>query len=436
MSISNGRHISMSVYMHLGISAVFGIFCVGGLGLWATNISLAGAIVSNGTFVVDSYIKKVQHPTGGVVSGIFVRGGDTVSAGDILMQLDATQARAQLTIITKRLDEMNARLARLEAERDDMQDIKFPDLLLARRDEPDVKAALHSERRLFQFRRESREGRKAQLRERITQYKYENEGFKAQEVAYKRGLSVLEREIASLRPLLEKGFVNSQRLNSLEAQAATFGGEYGEKIALQAQVAGRVSETRLQILSIDHDLKTEVGQELREIQIQIGEFKERKISAEDQLKRIDLIAPQDGIVHQLAVHTVGGVVSPADIIMAIVPKSEELALEVNILPQDVDQLMLGQNAVLRLSAFNLRTTPELNGKVIHIAADLTSDERTGLSWYLVRISVSAEELDRLENLSLMPGMPAEVLIQTGERTALSYLIKPLTDQINRAFREE
>lgn len=436
MSVSNGRQISKSVHTHLIIGAVVSIFCVGGLGIWATNISLAGAIVSNGTFVVDSYIKKVQHPTGGVVSEIFARDGDIVAAGDILMQLDATQPRAQLAIITKRLDEMTARLARLEAERDDMEDIKFPSLLLARSNEPDVKSALHSERRLFEFRRKSREGRKAQLRERITQYKHENEGLKAQETAYKRGLSVLEREIANLRPLYEKGIVNSQRLNSLEAQAATFGGDYGEKIALQAQVAGRISETKLQILSIDLDLKTEVGQELREIQTQLGEFYERKISAEDQLKRIDLIAPQDGIVHQLAVHTVGGVVSPADIIMSIVPASEKLALEVNILPQDVDQLMLGQNAVLRLSAFNLRTSPELNGKIIHIAADLTSDERTGLSWYLVRISVSAEELDRLEGLTLMPGMPAEALIQTGERTALSYFIKPLTDQINRAFREE
>ncbi|MCG8561798.1 MAG: HlyD family type I secretion periplasmic adaptor subunit, partial [Hyphomicrobiales bacterium] len=356
--------------------------------------------------------------------------------GDVLMRLDATQTRAQLAIVTKRLDEMTANLARLEAERDDKPEIAFPAWLLARVGNPDVDAALHNERRLFEFRKAAREGQKAQLRERIVQYQHEIAGLKAQELAYARGLAVLEREIASLRPLLEKGIVNTQRLNSLEAQAATFDGERGEKIAFQARAAGRISETRLQILAVDQDLKTEVGRELREIQAQIGEFIERKVAAEDQLKRIDILAPQQGTVHQLAVHTVGGVISPADVIMEIVPGGDKLALEVQISPQDIDQVMLGQEAVLRMSAFNQRTTPELNGHVSRIAADLTYDERTAMSWYLVRISVAPEELGRLDGLTLVPGMPSEALIQTGERTALSYLVKPLTDQFNRAFREE
>jgi HlyD family secretion protein len=192
----------------------------------------------------------------------------------------------------------------------------------------------------------------------------------------------------------------------------------------------------LQILSVDQDLKAEVGQELREIQAQISEFVERKVAAEEELRRIDILAPQGGIVHQLSVHTVGGVIAPADVIMSLVPESEELALEVQINPQDIDQVMLAQKAVLRMSAFNLRTTPELNGYVSRIAADLTMDERTGISWYLVRIAVAPEELTMLGDLTLVPGMPAEALIQTGERTALSYLVKPLSDQINRAFREE
>lgn len=192
----------------------------------------------------------------------------------------------------------------------------------------------------------------------------------------------------------------------------------------------------MQILSVDQDLKAEVGQELREIQAQISEFVERKVAAEEELRRIDILAPQGGIVHQLSVHTVGGVIAPADVIMSLVPESEELALEVQINPQDIDQVMLAQKAVLRMSAFNLRTTPELNGYVSRIAADLTMDERTGISWYLVRIAVAPEELTMLGDLTLVPGMPAEALIQTGERTALSYLVKPLSDQINRAFREE
>lgn len=436
MSGADSTRVARSIRGHLVVGLVVGGLLVGGAGAWAAATSLAGAVVSSGTFVVDSNVKKVQHPTGGVVGEILVRDGDRVAAGDVLMRLDATQTRAQLAIVTKRLDEMTANLARLEAERDDKPEIAFPAWLLARVGNPDVDAALHNERRLFEFRKAAREGQKAQLRERIVQYQHEIAGLKAQELAYARGLAVLEREIASLRPLLEKGIVNTQRLNSLEAQAATFDGERGEKIAFQARAAGRISETRLQILAVDQDLKTEVGRELREIQAQIGEFIERKVAAEDQLKRIDILAPQQGTVHQLAVHTVGGVISPADVIMEIVPGGDKLALEVQISPQDIDQVMLGQEAVLRMSAFNQRTTPELNGHVSRIAADLTYDERTAMSWYLVRISVAPEELGRLDGLTLVPGMPSEALIQTGERTALSYLVKPLTDQFNRAFREE
>ena len=436
MSGADSTRVARSIRGHLVVGLVVGGLLVGGAGAWAAATSLAGAVVSSGTFVVDSNVKKVQHPTGGVVGEILVRDGDRVAAGDVLMRLDATQTRAQLAIVTKRLDEMTANLARLEAERDDKPEIAFPAWLLARVGNPDVDAALHNERRLFEFRKAAREGQKAQLRERIVQYQHEIAGLRAQELAYARGLAVLEREIASLRPLLEKGIVNTQRLNSLEAQAATFDGERGEKIAFQARAAGRISETRLQILAVDQDLKTEVGRELREIQAQIGEFIERKVAAEDQLKRIDILAPQQGTVHQLAVHTVGGVISPADVIMEIVPGGDKLALEVQISPQDIDQVMLGQEAVLRMSAFNQRTTPELNGHVSRIAADLTYDERTAMSWYLVRISVAPEELGRLDGLTLVPGMPSEALIQTGERTALSYLVKPLTDQFNRAFREE
>lgn len=404
--------------------------------MWAGTANLNGAVVSHGTFVVDSYVKKVQHPAGGVVGEILVKDGEKVAAGDVLLRLDATFTRANLAIVTKRLDQITARLARLEAERDDKQEIEFPPSLVARQGDPDVAAALYSEERLFAFRRESREGRKAQLRERIAQFEHEIEGLKAQEQAFARGLKVLESEIAALRPLFDQGFVNTQRLNSLETQAATFGGELGEKIAYRAQAAGRISETKLQILSVDQDLKAEVGQELREIQAQISEFVERKVAAEEELRRIDILAPQGGIVHQLSVHTVGGVIAPADVIMSLVPESEELALEVQINPQDIDQVMLAQKAVLRMSAFNLRITPELNGYVSRIAADLTMDERTGISWYLVRIAVAPEELTMLGDLTLVPGMPAEALIQTGERTALSYLVKPLSDQINRAFREE
>ncbi|NGO52065.1 HlyD family type I secretion periplasmic adaptor subunit [Allomesorhizobium camelthorni] len=434
--IDQNNDVSASIRRHLLAGLLASVIFVGGAGAWAAVTNLSGAVVASGHFVVDSYVKKVQHPTGGVVGEILVREGDRVKAGDILMRLDATQTRANLAIVTKRLDELAARLTRLEAERDDLAEIAFPDWLLARGDVPDVASAIHSETRLFEFRRQSREGRRAQLAERITQYEHEIEGLKAQQIAYEKGIEILQKEIAALSGLRDQGIVSDQRLNSLKTQVATFGGERGEKIAYQAQTAGRITETRLQILQIDQDLKTEVGQELREVQAQVGEYVERKVAAEDELRRIDIVAPQSGTIQQLAVHTIGEVVTPADPVMLIVPEGDDLALEVRITPKDIDQIQLGHKAVLRMSAFNLRTTPELNGYVSRIAADLATDEKTGISYYLVRLSVPPAELTKLKDLTLVPGMPAEAMVQTGERTALSYLVKPLSDQISRAFREE
>ncbi|EJJ31100.1 HlyD family type I secretion periplasmic adaptor subunit [Rhizobium sp. CF142] len=436
MSDIDDREVSRSIRRHLMVGVIASLAMVGGAGAWASVTDLAGAVVAPGHFVVDSYVKKVQHPTGGVVGEILVGEGDEVRAGDVLMRLDSTQTRANLAIVTKRLNELAARLARLEAERDDLDDIAFPDWLLANNRDPEVAAAIHSESRLFQSRRDAREGQKAQLNQRIAQFEHEIAGLKAQEVAYGEGIEVLNTEISALNRLREQGIVSDQRLNGLKTQAATFGGERGEKIAFQAQSAGRITETRLQILQIDQDLRTEVGRELREVQAQIGEYVERKVAAEDDLKRIDIVAPQSGIVHQLAVHTVGGVISAGDPIMLIVPEGDDLALEVQIAPKDVDQIQIGHTALLRMTAFNLRTTPELNGLVSRIAADLTTDERSGQSYYLVRVAIPQAEKEKLKNLTLVPGMPAEVMIKTGDRTALSYLVKPLSDQISRAFRED
>jgi HlyD family secretion protein len=428
--------VTRSIRIHLAAGLALATLLIGGVGGWAATTKLAGAVVASGHFVVDSYPKKVQHAKGGIVGEIRVQEGEAVKAGAVVLRLDATQTRANLAIVTKRLNELHARLARLEAERDDREAIGFPPGLSTDSIDPDIVSAVRSETRLFEFRRDARNARKAQLAERIAQYEHEIEGLKAQEIAYAGGLTVLRTEIASQESLHDKGVVSVQRLNSLKTQAATYDGERGEKIAYQAQTQGKITETRLQILSIDQDMKTEVGRELREIQGQIGEYVERKVAAEDELKRIDILAPQSGIVHQLAVHTVGGVISPAETIMLVIPEGDDLALEVRIAPRDIDQIQPGQRAVLRLSAFNQRTTPELLGHVSRISADLTVDERTGLSFYVMRIAVPHEELQKLGGLTLIPGMPAEAMIQTGERTALSYLVKPLADQLNRALREE
>lgn len=431
---SETQSLRRSIRRHLQAGGALALLLVGGAGGWAATTSLAGAVVASGTAVVDSHLKKIQHPSGGVVGEILVREGQMVTAGEVVMRLDGTQARASLAIFSRRVIEYAARRARLEAERDDLPAIPFPAWLFAS-GAPEAASALHSERSLFAARRAAREGRQAQLRERIRQSRHEIEGLKAQEEAYARGLAVLEREIADLRPLASRGIVNVQRLNSLETQAATFGGERGEKIAYQAQAAGRIAEAELQILQVEQDLRTEVGQELREVEAQLGEAIERRIAAEDQLRRIDLITPQAGVVHELTVHTVGGVIAAGDTVMSIVPVSDRLAVEARIAPQDVDQVRTGQPALLRLTAFNAHTTPEIAGTVTQVAADLTQDPRTGLSYYLVRIALAPGAAERLAPNLLLPGMPAEVFITTGARTALSYLVKPLHDQIKRSFRE-
>lgn len=424
-----------SIKRHFLVGFAASVLLFGVVGTWAALTNIAGAIVGSGHFVVNTYVKKIQHPKGGIVDEILVSEGQVVSAGETLMRLDPTQVQASLAIVSKRLDELNARRLRLEAERDDRdgfapEEATAPFALTNDVDE------VNAEKRIFTFRKESRESKKARLRERIIQFNHEIDGLKAQEVAYSDGLSVLHSEITSLEGLRNKGAVSVQRLNSLKTQAATYGGERGEKVAFQAQVAGKITEAELEILAIDQDFRTEVGTELREVQAQIGEYVERKIAAEDDLKRINIISPLSGTVHELTAHTVGGVITPAETIMQIVPVGDELAIDVRIQPKDIDQVRIGQLAFLRLTAFNQRTTPQMEGEVSRVAADLTLDERTGMSYYAVRIFLRRDETEKLGSLVLVPGMPAEVLIQTGDRTVLSYLMKPLRDQLERAFREE
>jgi len=295
---------------------------------------------------------------------------------------------------------------------------------------------MDSERKLFNLRKTARSGEKAQLQERISQLGEEITGLAAQQNSKAKEIALVERELAGVRDLWNKNLVQLNRLTALEREAARLDGERGQLVASSAQAKGKIAETALQILQIDQDLASEVAKELREVDGKIGEFVERKVTAEDQLKRIDIRAPQDGSVFQLAVHTVGGVITAGDPIMLIVPEADNLSVEVKVNPQDIDQLQLNQKAVLRFSAFNARTTPEIEGIVTRISADTSTDQRTGQSYYTIRISMPAEQIERLGNVKLLPGMPVEAFVQTGERTMLSYLMKPLHDQVMRAFREK
>ena len=408
----------------------------GGVGGWASTTKLSGALIAAGQIVVDSNVKKVQHPTGGVVGELFVRDGDHVKAGDVLIRLDETVTRANLAIVNKGLIELYARKARLVAERDGADSMAVPPELANRQDEPEVKEALASERKLFDLRHQDRLGQKQQLQERITQLQQQISGLAAQQSAKDKGIALTEQELQGVRDLWQKNLVQLNRLTSLQRDEARLEGERGQIIAQAAEAKGKIAEIQLQIIQVDQDLSSDVAKEMREIDSKIGEYVERKITAEDQLKRTDIRAPQDGTVFQSTANTVGGVIAAGDPVMLIVPESDNLTVEVKVDPKDIDQVQLGQTVVLRFTSFNVRTTPEINGTVSRIAADTSTDQRTGQSYYLVRIAMPAQELKRLGDVKLTPGMPVEAFIETGERTMMSYLIKPMHDQLMRAFREK
>lgn len=425
---------SLHRYVLAGVAA--SVALVLGLGGWAALANLSGAVIAPGTVVVDSNLKKVQHPTGGIVGELFVKDGVEVENGAVLMRLDETVTRANLAVVNKSLNEFDGRKARLEAERDERDTLTFPESLTEKADDPDIRKIIQGESHLFNAQRLLNKGQKSQLRERVAQSKVEIEGFEAQRNAKSREIELIKDELVGVESLYEKKLVPYSRVTALQREAASLDGERGQFIAAIAQARGKIAETELQILQIDQDFRTSVLKELREIEGKMGEYVERKVAAEDQLKRIDIRAPQDGIVHQLAVHTVGGVINAGEVLMLIVPQSDALTVEANVSPTDIDQVFIGQEAVVRLSAFNQRTTPELFGKVVRISADLTTNPQTQMSWYTVRIELPESEINRLGNLKLLPGMPAEAHIQTAQRSALSYLVRPISDQLAKAFRED
>jgi HlyD family secretion protein len=427
---------SVSIRRHITAGTILVAVLLFGLGGWASTAEISGALIAQGSVVVDSNVKKVQHPTGGVVGELFVRDGDHVKEGDMLLRLDETVTQANLAIVTKGLTELYARKARLAAERDGADSVAAPPELADGVNDPDVKEALGSERKLFDLRRQDRLGQKQQLQERITQLQQQIAGLSAQQDAKNKEVALIEQELQGVRDLYAKNLVQLNRLTSLERDEARLEGELGQLVAQAAEAKGKIAEIQLQIIQVDQDLSSDVAKELRETDSKIGEYVERKVTAEDQLKRTDIRAPQDGIVFQSTANTVGGVIAAGDPIMLIVPESDNLLVEVKVDPKDIDQIQFGQPVLLRFSSFNVRTTPELNGTVVRMGADTTTDQRTGQSYYLVRISMTADEIKRLGDVKLTPGMPVEAFIQTGERTMLSYLVKPLHDQLMRSFREK
>ncbi len=410
------------------------LFLVVGVGGLAAFTTIAGAVIAPGQVAVASEVKKVQHPTGGVVSDIRVKDGSRVRAGDILLSLDPTAPQANASIVGSAVDQLTARQARLEAERDSRA-IRFPPDLLGRKSQPAVSVILRDEQRLYRLHAETHKGQKAQLAERQAQLKQEIDGYQQESEAKQKQIVLIENELVGVRQLYAQKLVPLTRLNSLERDAVQLRGDVGQIAATVAEAKGKISEIELQIIQIDQDARGQAGQELTDVQNRLSDLKQRKVAADQDFKRIIIRAPQDGVVDRMSIHTIGGVIAPGEPILYIVPDRDRLHVEAKIRTTDIDEVTKGQPATLRFSAFNMRTTPEIKGVVADVSADAHTEERTGASYYVATIDIPAPELKRLKGLLLVPGMPVESFIKTRPRSMLSYVTRPLYNQLHRSFRE-
>ncbi len=417
------------------------VFVFAGIGGWAATAPIAGAVVTPGTVVVSSNIKPVQHPSGGVVSEIVVRNGDLVAAGAVVVRLDETVLRANLELIERQMDERRAEIARLIAERDEREAIENDDKIANRADLAHVRAALDGEQRLFVSRKSAHLSLVSQLRERIAQLGEEARGIDGQISAKATEVALIGEELSGLKPLEEKRLVTTNRMAALRREAARLEGEQAQLKASAARVRGQVAELQIHILQRDQERRTEIVTALRSARSKLSELSERQVAAADQLDRVEIRAPQGGYVHQLGVHAAGAVISPREPVMFIVPDKDDLVIEAQISPGEIDRVSVGSKASIRFATFNQQTTQLVAGRVVHISADLARREapdRQGSgapAAYVARISLDRKELERLDGAQIKPGMPADIQITTDERTALSYLVKPFTDQMTRAFRE-
>jgi len=425
-----------SLGRHMTAVTLLAVALVGGIGGWAATTELSSAIVASGTVIVDSNVKKIQHLTGGIVGAVAVKEGDRVEAGQILIKLDATTVQANLSIVQNTLAQLYARRARLLAEQIAADTFSIPEKLTELTTGASAETLEASERKLFISRRNALSGMKSQLASRKSQLADENKGQTVQLAAIEDALTLINQELVGLDKLYAQGLVSMQRLTELKRNRAQLEGDRGARIAARAQAAGKASEIDLQILQLDEDRRTEIAKELTDVEGKIAEYEDRRIAAMDQMKRLDIRAPLSGRVYQLAVHTVNGVINPGETLMLVVPEADNLTIEARIATHDIDQIRLGQPVDVRFSAFNQRTTPIVVGEVATIAPDLVTDQRTGASYYALRIRPTAESLAKLQGLTLYPGMPAEVFIKIADRTVMSYLAKPLTEQIQHTFRED
>jgi len=427
-------NINSKTPMLFGLFMFLALFVGGGYWLYAVNLS--GAVIATGTVAVQGKPKTIQHLDGGIVAEINIADGIKVKKNDVLIKLDETLLNANLQIYKSRLREATARRARLITERDGETEITWDDSILELLDIEDDKAIKEGHQKLFEARRTSMNGQVEQLRQQGEQFKNQIKGVNALKASKERQQIMLTEELANISNLKDQGLVTNNQVMGLERQKEELSGQLGEHDAELARIENSINESEIQILQIERELRQSVLTELREVEQEVNDMTQQLQSTVEQLKRVEIKAPVDGVIHELSVFTIGGVIGPGAPIMQIIPQDDNFVVEANVEPQFIDELYPGQEAAVRFSAFNQNSTPELFGEVAGISANVVVDEQTGAAFYKVRVGVSDEELARLNGLQLIPGMPVEAFIKTRERTALNYLVKPLLDQVNRAFREE
>lgn len=421
---------------HIRWGLIISVLLVVGMGGWGATAKLAGAVISTGQLRVENQRQVVQHPDGGVVGKIHVQDGDVVSEGDVLIELDGKALASELAVLESQLFEIIARRGRLVAEQTNKEQVVFDaELLDVAKVRPEVQSLIDGQMNMFRARIESMTNEMAVLQEQRAQLKDQIAGSDGQAAALTHQAELIEQELVGQRQLLKQGLAQAARVLSLEREAARLAGERGQMLAQTAQLKGRIAEVEIEMLRLHSKRREEAITEQRELGFRELELKEQRIALREKLSRLDIRAPRPGVIYGMTVHALKSVIRAAEPIVYVVPNDTSLIVDIQLDPIHIDEVLPGQDTTLRFSAFSSRTTPELDGRITRISADAFLEERTGRSFYRAEAVLADGEIEKLKGQKLVAGMPVEVFIQTGERTPLNYLMKPLTDYFNKALRE-
>lgn len=419
--------------LFLGFSAL--VLLVGGIGTWSVYTRIAGAIIANGLVEVEINRQVVQHPDGGVIGEILVDDGDVVDAGEILMRFDDTLLRTNLNTINAQVLEISARKIRLMAERDGAETVEYPDELIDAATDPIMAELLTGQQDLFNARRDTLDREVALLGEKTAQIEEQIKGAEAQSEALNQQLALIAEELVDEVALLAKGLSQATTVRSLQREEARMNGSIGELSANVAGSRGRIAEIQIEVLRLHTRLREDAITTLRDLQYREFELTEQRSAVIETLLRLDIRAPSSGVIYGKQFHALRSVVRPAEAILYIVPQDTVLVIATRIPAVHIDQVHVGQEANVKFSSFDTRTTPEIFGLVTKVSPDIFTDENTGESYYSAEIVPNPEDVAKLEGLEIVPGMPVQAFLRTSERTPLQYLIKPLADYFTKAFRE-